>query len=219
MRPITKNENTTNFYFRKERKFESIIGEVINITTIVYFARHAESPYIAGMDRSKGLSEKGRKDAGRVKDILMNENIEILISSPYERAILTIKDLALELNKEIKLEEDLRERKLVGEGHVITNEQFFESKRRVYEDRNYSFPGGESSNEAQERAITVFHKIIQEYKGKRIVIGTHGDIMTLMMNYFDQRYDFEFWRSTTMPDIYRLEFEEIKLKNVTRLWN
>ncbi|MNJ77143.1 hypothetical protein D3C77_745680 [compost metagenome] len=72
---------------------------------------------------------------------------------------------------------------------------------------------------AQERAINVFKKIIEEYKGKRIVIGTHGDIMTLMMNYYDPTYSFEFWESTTMPDIYKLEFQESNLKNVTRLWN
>ncbi|MBA9086191.1 hypothetical protein FHR92_002664 [Fontibacillus solani] len=43
--------------------------------------------------------------------------------------------------------------------------------------------------------------------------------MTLMMNYFDNTYGFEFWESTTMPDIYKLEFEENKLNNVTRLWD
>ncbi|WP_312870031.1 histidine phosphatase family protein [Fontibacillus panacisegetis] len=96
---------------------------------------------------------------------------------------------------------------------------FFDSKRKLYEDRNYSFPGGESSKDAQKRAIKVFKKIIDKFNGKRIVIGTHGDIMTLMMNYFDNTYGFEFWESTTMPDIYKLEFEENKLNNVTRLWD
>ncbi|RCW48605.1 hypothetical protein DFP97_106308 [Paenibacillus prosopidis] len=42
--------------------------------------------------------------------------------------------------------------------------------------------------------------------------------MTLIMNYFDNRYDFEFWESTSMPDIYKLEFEEQKLIEVVRLW-
>ncbi|BCG60761.1 histidine phosphatase family protein [Paenibacillus sp. URB8-2] len=198
---------------------ESINEEVIIIRTLLYFVRHAESPFFTGMEQSRGLSEKGKLDAGKVKDVLLNEHIDVLISSPYERAILTIKDLAIELNMDIRLEEGLRERQLTGKGHEITKEQFFESKRRVYEDRNYSFPGGESSKQAQERAISILNKILEEFKGKRIAIGTHGDIMTLMMNYFDPTYDFAFWKSTTMPDIYKLEFEENKLKHVTRLWN
>ncbi|MNW55506.1 Phosphoserine phosphatase 1 [compost metagenome] len=192
---------------------------MIIIKTIVYFIRHAESPFIAGKERTRGLSEKGKLDSTKIKDVLRNEEIEILISSPYERSILTIKDLAIELNIEIVLEEDLRERQLVGEGCVITREDFFDSKRKLYEDRNYSFPGGESSKDAQKRAIKVFKKIIEKFNGKRIVIGTHGDIMTLMMNYFDNTYGFEFWESTTMPDIYKLEFEENTLNNVTRLWD
>jgi 2,3-bisphosphoglycerate-dependent phosphoglycerate mutase len=192
---------------------------VINIKTILYFVRHAHSPYIAGMERTKGLSERGKLDTCKVKEILINEDIDLFISSPYERAILTIRDLAIELNKDVRLEEDLRERKLTGEEYIITDEQFLESKRRLYEDWDYFFPGGESSKQAQERAISILNKVIEEFNGKRIVIGSHGDIMTLMINYFDPTYDFKFWKSTTMPDIYKLEFEENKLENVTRLWN
>ncbi|MFD2504021.1 hypothetical protein ACFSS9_05255 [Paenibacillus septentrionalis] len=45
------------------------------IYTYVYFVRHAESPYIAGMERARGLSEKGKCDAVKVKDILLQEDI------------------------------------------------------------------------------------------------------------------------------------------------
>ncbi|WP_256257664.1 MULTISPECIES: histidine phosphatase family protein [unclassified Paenibacillus] len=92
--------------------------------TKVYFVRHAESPYTAGMERSRGISEKGKQDACKVKETLMSEDIEILISSPYERAILTIKGLAIELNKDIIVEEDLRERQLAGEEFTIPKEEF-----------------------------------------------------------------------------------------------
>jgi len=196
-----------------------MIGDVIVMETIVYFVRHVESPYTAGMERSRGISEKGKQDAYKVKEALMDEDIDALISSPYERAILTIKDLAIELNKQIIIEEDLRERQLAGEEYEITKEEFFGAKRRVYEDWSFSFPGGESSEQAQQRAIRVLNKIIEEFKGKKFVIGTHGDIMTLMMNYFDSTYSYEFWRSLTMPDIYKLEFEENTYKSATRLWS
>lgn len=41
--------------------------------------------------------------------------------------------------------------------------------------------------------------IIDKYKGKRIAIGTHGNIMAIMMNYFDKKYDYSFWKSLSMP--------------------
>ncbi|MCM3038782.1 histidine phosphatase family protein [Paenibacillus motobuensis] len=37
------------------------------------------------MERTKGLSERGRLDACKAKEILRNEEIDFFISSPYER--------------------------------------------------------------------------------------------------------------------------------------
>lgn len=46
------------------------------------------------------------------------------------------------------------------------------------------------------------------YGGKRVAIGTHGDIMTLILQRYDEHFDYHFWLGTTLPDIYRAEFEE-----------
>ncbi|GAB6988678.1 hypothetical protein JCM16418A_07280 [Paenibacillus pini] len=56
-----------------------------------------------------------------MKDILKDDPIDFLISSPYQRAILTIGNLASELNKDIILEEDLKERKLSGVEFVVAS--------------------------------------------------------------------------------------------------
>lgn len=42
--------------------------------------------------------------------------------------------------------------------------------------------------------------------------------MTIIMNYYDPRYDFAFWKKTTKPDIYKLSFENDTLTDVERLW-
>lgn len=184
------------------------------IHTTIYFVRHAESPYIEGEERTRGLSEKGLLDAMIVKDLMIDERIDIIISSPYERAIRTIKDLANELSEEIVIEEDLKERVIGNFCHL----DFKEAKRKLYDDFDYMYPNGESSHQAQGRAIAIVDKVLQLYKGKIIVMGTHGDIMTLMMNHFDARYDYDFWKSTTMPDIYKLNFKGHELRYVERLW-
>ena len=182
--------------------------------TIVYFVRHAESPFIKGMERTRGLSEKGISDAIKIKTELENEEIDVFVSSPYERAIQTIKELADVHKKDIIIFEDLKERE-VG---MISDKSFQEAKYILYKDRSYSFPDGESSIDAQERAIKVMEYLLSEYLNKKIVIGTHGDIMTLMLNYFNDDHGFEFWESTSMPDIYRLAFHGTELKTVSRVW-
>lgn len=43
--------------------------------------------------------------------------------------------------------------------------------------------------------------------------------MTLMMNYFDSSYGLDFLNQLKKPDIYKLSFENLELKEVKRLWN
>lgn len=69
----------------------------------------------------------------------------------------------------------------------------------------------EKSSESIKRNLNGFSRT-------KIVIGTHGLVMTLMMNYFDEQYDFEFLMNTSKPDIYKMEFNEEQLMNVERLW-
>lgn len=183
--------------------------------TILYFVRHAESPFIEGKERTRGLSSEGSLAAERIKDLLLNEDIDVLISSSYQRAKDTIQPLADALALPIEEYEDLRERK-VGD---FQRYSFLDAKEKLFQDFTYSFPEGESSKAAQSRAVRVIEGILNKYIGKRIVIGTHGDIMTLMLNHYDERFDYHFWRGTSMPDIYRVEFEEGQLVHIARLWS
>ena len=183
-------------------------------STILYFVRHAESPYEEGRERTRGLSLQGLADALAVKDRLLGEGIDLYVSSPYDRAVRTIRNAADAAGREIIIEEDLREREI---GH-IGNHSFQEAKRKVYGDAAFAFPGGESSLEARQRAVRVIRKLLEQHAGQRIVIGTHGDIITLMLGEFDSRFDYAFWESTSMPDIYKTEWEGETLRQVTRMW-
>ena len=42
--------------------------------------------------------------------------------------------------------------------------------------------------------------------------------MVLIMNYFDRKYDFSFWKGLDMPDIYKLTFDNTKLIEVNKVW-
>ncbi|OBY80968.1 phosphoglycerate mutase [Paenibacillus sp. KS1] len=184
------------------------------LTTTLYFVRHCESPYVEGEERSRGISAAGEQDAMKIAELLRNFPIRVFISSPYARAIQTIQPLADVMNCPIQLYEDVRERHI----GVFGGMSFQEAKRKVYENFHVSFPEGETSHDAQQRAVAVLQELISKYEGQHIVIGTHGDIMTLMLNHFDPTYGFEFWISTTMPDIYKLELQDMRLLRVEKLW-
>lgn len=187
----------------------------MTMTTTLYFVRHCESPYVKGEELSRGISATGEQDAMKIAELLRHFRIRVFVSSPYARAIQTIQPLAEMMNCPIQLYEDVRERHI----GVFEGMSFQEAKRKVYEDFHFSFPDGEPSCDAQRRAVAVLQELISKYEGQHIVIGTHGDIMTLMLNYFDSAYGFEFWTSTTMPDIYKLEVQDMQLVRVEKLWH
>jgi 2,3-bisphosphoglycerate-dependent phosphoglycerate mutase len=189
------------------------------MNTIVYMVRHAESPYIHGEERSRGLSEKGRADAARVTEILALEPIHAVVSSPYARAIQTVEGIAAARNLEIEVYEDLRERQFAAYDYDIAEEDFWPSVKKMFADPDFALPGGESNRVARSRAVKVLEAILDAYAGKRFVIGTHGNIMTLMISHYDDRYGVDFLIRTSKPDIYKLEFDgDKRLIAVERLW-
>lgn len=173
--------------------------------TLLYFVRHAHSAYEHGRELERGLSVEGRAEALSVCRRLEKEQIEVFVSSPYRRALDTIAPLAEYAGQNIGIYDELRERLVSGE-RDLGAEGFAEAKRRCYEDMDYCPPGGESSRQAQGRALPVIQRLLREHSGKRIAVGTHGDLLTLMLGSFDARYGYGFWQRLSMPDVYVARF-------------
>ncbi|HFJ9250365.1 histidine phosphatase family protein [Bacillus anthracis] len=170
--------------------------------TTIYFVRHAHSTYTKE-ERERPLSEKGHCDAENVTSLLKDKHIDVVISSPYKRAIQTVQGIANTYHVSIEIEEDLRERLLSSEPVADFNDAI----ENVWEDWSFAYEGGESNDVAQRRAVICMQNILKKYEDKNIVIGTHGNIMVLLMNYFDSKYDFQFWKTLHMPDVYKLTFD------------
>ncbi|MDD8000768.1 histidine phosphatase family protein [Bacillus cereus] len=182
--------------------------------TTIYFVRHAHSTYTKE-ERERPLSEKGHCDAENVTSLLKDKHIDVVISSPYKRAIQTVQGIANTYHVSIEIEEDLRERLLSSEPVADFNDAI----ENVWEDWSFAYEGGESNDVAQRRAVICMQSILKKYKGKNIVIGTHGNIMVLLMNYFDSKYDFRFWKTLRMPDIFKLNFHNEDLVAAERIEN
>lgn len=190
------------------------------MTTNIYFVRHGIAPFSLELERAGGasLSEQGKADAKRVAELLGNENIDVIVSSSYHRAKETVTPLAELLQKEIIQYDELIERPIASLTYPTSEEQLLIGIEKSFTDIDYCMPEGETTRQAQERAIPIILKLLSDYEGKKIVIGTHGNMMTIILKYFDTNYGFEFWRQTSKPDIYKLEIKEKELISVARLW-
>lgn len=187
------------------------------MSTFIYMVRHGESPK-EGNERTRRLTEKGYLDTQRVTDILKDEEIDAVVSSPYIRSILTVEQLAEQIGKDVIVFEDLKERMFLSEANRVSDKELVSILEKSFSDSSFSLEGGESNADCQKRAIKVLKELLVTFRDKKVVVGTHGAVMTLMIGYFDKTYDLNFLHSTSKPDIYRMEFNDQELVNVKRLW-
>ena len=190
--------------------------------TKVYFIRHAEPDYSNHDDLLRPLTAKGMKDRKIATDYLSGKKIDIVLSSPYKRAVMTLEDFASKYGYNIEIINDFHER-VVG-GEWIDN--FHDFSKNQWADFDYKLTGGECLREVQARNITALKEVLRKYEGKNIAIGTHGTALSTIINYYDKSFgyaDFEKIRSV-MPWIVAFEFEGekcVSIRNLkkTELWD
>ena len=100
--------------------------------TTIYMVRHGESPKTEGNERERGLTDKGCSDAKRITELLRAEGIDVFVSSPYKRAILTIENLAQSLDKEIIVIEDLKEMVFLSDDRIMQAKELNPYLERSY---------------------------------------------------------------------------------------
>lgn len=187
--------------------------------TYIYMVRHGESPKVNENERTRGLTEKGKINACKVTKILEEEGIDTFISSPYARAVLTIEELARLSNKEVLIYENLKECVFSNEDKIIPNEEIYPLVKKMFENPDFTTQGGESYTQCLNRSVSTLKEILNNFQGNRIVIGTHGFVMTLMISHFDNRYGLDFLMETSKPDIYKMKFNGENLINIERMWS
>lgn len=179
----------------------------------VVLVRHAHADWVA--DEARPLSSEGWRDAERLVPLLEATAPDALYSSPYPRARQTIEPLATHLAMPIEEIEGFRERTL-ADGAVP---DFEGAMLASWQDFSLTFPGGESSNEAQERIHTAFWDLVERQPEGAALVATHGNVLALLFNRLDSAYHYEFWQSITWPDVFRLSVSAGEVVGVERLWN
>ena len=155
--------------------------------TNIYFVRHAEPNYNNHDDMTRELSPKGMTDRELVTAFLADKQVDIVLSSPYKRAIDTVAHFASLRDLPISTIYDFRERKV--DSSWINDFDAF--TRRQWEDFNYKLTDGETLSEVQKRNITALQEVIEHHKGKTVVIGSHGTALSTIINHFVPQFGIE----------------------------
>lgn len=173
--------------------------------THIYFIRHAQPNYDNHDDASRELSPKGLADRALVTDFLAERSIDLVLSSPFKRAVDTVKDFADRYGHTVTTVDDFRERK-VDSGWI---EDFRAFSMRQWADFSYKLPEGESLGEVQKRNIAALKRVLKKHPDKTIAIASHGTALSTIINYYEPSFRFEEFERirTIMPWVVHFTFD------------
>ena len=180
--------------------------------TKVYFVRHAKPDFSIKDDLLRPLTKDGMNDCKKVTEFLSDKDIRKAFSSPYKRAIDTIKDFTESIGLKVKLIDDFRERKIDN----VWIEDFNKFAKEQWTNFNYKLPEGENLNEVQERNIRAIMQIVEENPKENIVVGSHGTAIGTIINYFNKEFGYSGFEriKSLMPFIVCFTFDGLAVVNI-----
>ncbi|WP_215114705.1 histidine phosphatase family protein [Exiguobacterium sp. s70] len=174
-----------------------------------YLIRHCSA---TGQEPDAPLTEAGEQQALALTDFFRDIPVDRIISSDYTRATASIAPLATSKQLTIETEPKLRERILSLE----PRDDWFELLRHSFTDTSFRLPGAESGQDAMDRILSVIDSL-DDINGTTVLV-THGNLLALLLQHVDNRYDFDTWRNLSNPDVYRLKIVDNSW-SVERAWS
>ena len=208
--------------------------------TIVYVSRHSEGlmKFIDKYDtrdsfqlknEKNPLSVDGEEKAKKLSECEELQNIDVVYSSHYVRTISTAKYIADKNNLKLNVDSRFGEREFGINDFSELPSDFFEHQIK---DWNYKIGNGESLLEVSERMNEALYDLLGLYKGKRIVVVSHGTSLSVMLAkwcdikfnkvnklveiYFQDEVVFDGnWKA---PELFKLVFDENnKFKSIVNI--
>ncbi|WP_414050228.1 histidine phosphatase family protein [Macrococcus animalis] len=162
---------------------------------MLYLLRHAKAN---GQYLESELTSEGIEKARLIVTDLEKLDINKVYSSPMKRAIDTVTPFANKNELPINIVEPLAERILSD----IEIEDWLSKLKLTFTSFDIKFNNGETSREAQERAIN-FIALLNPKENNLIV--SHGNLIALMIMYYDETFCFKDWQSMKNPDLYTVD--------------
>lgn len=134
-------------------------------------------------EASDELTEEGKKEVIDSAQKLKNENIDLIITSPFKRAretaelvraSLGLKEDSLILDERLK---EINPGEYDGRSWVDYHNYFYEKGGKKWFEQQ--IPNGESLRDVGKRVGSCLHELEEKYKNTKILIITHGGIAWL----------------------------------------
>ncbi len=159
-------------------------------TVEVTFVRHGETEMnklgiVQGSNVDVPLNSVGKKQAKAAGEALKKDDFDALVSSDLVRARETATIIAHELGMKVEAtSEYLRERN-TGDWSGKSSDEV-RSSNGIKPHEGISFtrhtpPGGESFDQFISRARKAYDWLLQEYRGKKILVVAHGGMLKAML--------------------------------------
>lgn len=161
--------------------------------------RHSETE---GQHEDSPLTKQGIRQAQTLAYFLDRAGHEVdrIISSPFLRAVETIKPYARKKGLEVETDERLEERVL---SHEPLND-WEEVLHDTFQDPELKLSGGESSKEAKKRVLSLIEELEQEDCGN-VLLVTHGNLLALLLQKYKREIGFYEWKRLTRPDVFLVQ--------------
>ena len=159
--------------------------------TMIYLIRHGETEWnrkgLLQGQLNSSLTIEGIKNTEAFRPEITALNPDVVYSSHQERALTTAEILTGDLDREIIQESDLSEMNFgVFQGcswdHIENEMKDLYEKYRE-DDPDFAVPEGESHNQFHRRVTETLQQIVDENKGKKILIVSHGGSINKMLCY------------------------------------
>ncbi len=204
--------------------------------TTIYLIRHSKPLKVNNTFNNDNLQIQNEKsslsiEGEQIAQEKLNKdefnNIDILFSSSYVRAIQTSKYLTTKNELEINIISDLGERKFGIDSWDQLPENF---ERKQFLDENYKIGNGESQKEVSDRMYSAIMKILDENKNKKIAIVSHATAISYLLKKWcdiqviDDKLRYYFNNKTILDgyfnycETFKLEFDDnnkiINIENI-----
>lgn len=175
----------------------------------LFIIRHCKAE---GQSAEADLTKEGYVQANNLAELFADTKIDRVLSSPYLRAVETVKPFAKKRNMEVEIDTRLSERILAS----VDLPDWMERLKATFDNLDLCFEGGESSQQAMARAVSVVDEILKSDAETALVV-THGNLMSLLLKYYNNDYGFEEWKNLTNPDVYLIQFKDNEV-TIERKW-
>lgn len=150
------------------------------------------------------LSKEGRLRAQRLAEQLKSFEPEVIVSSNEPKAKETAEIVASQLQLDVQIVPDLHEHARSNVPY-LSHDAFQASIHDFFQRPDELVFGEETANQAYTRFYRAVHSILNEHKGKTIVIVTHGTVISLFVSRLTGSPDLELWNKLGLPSFVAMD--------------